>query len=78
MSREVASLARLALKTLRSPLRRYLADVGVRRPDISNARLSGRSSCPRCVNCFGMWRVQRMDQINVWDRPICLILSRLR
>jgi len=26
--------------------------------------LSGQSSCPRCVNLFGMWRVQRLDQIN--------------
>ena len=28
------------------------------------ADLSGQSSCPRCVNLFGMWRVQRLDQIN--------------
>jgi len=26
--------------------------------------LSGQSSCPRGVNCFGMLRVQRLDQIN--------------
>ena len=29
-----------------------------------DADLSGQSSCPRCVNLFGMWRVQRLDQIN--------------
>jgi|ERR1051326_6433766 hypothetical protein len=30
------------------------------------ARLSGQSSCPRGVNLFGMWRVQRLDQINAF------------
>ncbi len=30
------------------------------------ARLSGHSSCPRGVNLFGMWRVQRLDQINAF------------
>jgi hypothetical protein len=31
------------------------------------ARLSGQSSCPRGVNLFGMWRVQRLDQINAFN-----------
>src|SRR5450759_1602940 len=30
------------------------------------ARLSGQSSCPRGVNLSGMWRVQRLDQINAY------------
>src|ERR1019366_9571130 len=30
------------------------------------ARLSGQSSCPRGVNLFGMWRVQRLDQIKAF------------
>ena len=30
-------------------------------------RLSGQSSCPRGVNLFGMWRVQRLDQINAFN-----------
>jgi hypothetical protein len=34
--------------------------------DFRNARLSGQSSCPRGVNLFGMWRVQRLDQINAF------------
>jgi len=29
-------------------------------------RLSGQSSCPHGVNLFGMWRVQRLDQINAF------------
>jgi hypothetical protein len=31
------------------------------------AHLSGQSSCPRGVNLFGMWRVQRLDQINAFN-----------
>ncbi len=33
-------------------------------PQLRFGRLSGQSSCRRGVNFFGMWRVQRLDQIN--------------
>src|SRR6266567_1298819 len=46
----------------------YAAKSGwVSQPSVRIARLSGQSSCPRGVNLFGMWRVQRLDQINAFN-----------